>query len=61
MNGPARVIAKLTFMDPKPTSGPRHAFIGLIDALDEATAKERAIKQFDIRPEDRDRLIAVCR
>jgi len=37
------------------------AFIGLVDAPDAATAKERAIKQFDIRPEDRDRLIAVCR
>jgi gamma-glutamylcysteine synthetase len=35
------------------------AFIGLVDAPDAASAKERAIKQFDIRPEDRDRLIAV--
>jgi hypothetical protein len=35
------------------------AFIGLIDAPDAATAKERAIKQFAIRPEDRNRLIAV--
>jgi hypothetical protein len=34
-------------------------FIGLVDAPDAATAKERAIKQFAIRPEDRDRLIAV--
>ena len=37
------------------------AFVGLVDAPDAATAKERAIKQFDIRPEDRDRLIAVRR
>ena len=35
------------------------AFIGLVDAPDAAKAKELAIKQFDIRPEDRDRLIAV--
>jgi hypothetical protein len=35
------------------------AFIGLVDAPDAASAKERAIKQFDIRPQDRDRLIAV--
>jgi hypothetical protein len=35
------------------------AFIGLVDAPDAASAKERAIKQFAIRPEDRDRLIAV--
>jgi gamma-glutamylcysteine synthetase len=28
------------------------AFIGLVDAPDAASAKERAIKQFDIRPED---------
>jgi len=35
------------------------AFIGLIDAPDAATAKERAVKQFNIRPEDRGRLIAV--
>jgi hypothetical protein len=34
------------------------AFVGLIDAPD-AAAKERAIKQFAIRPGDRDRLIAV--
>jgi hypothetical protein len=37
------------------------AFIGLIDAPDAASAKERAIKQFNIRPEDRDRLIDVQR
>jgi hypothetical protein len=37
------------------------AFIGLIDAPDAASAKERAIKQFGIRREDRDRLIAVRR
>lgn len=35
------------------------ALIGLVNAPDEAKAKERAIKQFEIRPEDRDRLIAV--
>jgi hypothetical protein len=35
------------------------AFIGLIDAPDAASAKELAIKQFAIRPEDRNRLIAV--
>jgi len=35
------------------------ALIGLINAPDAAKAKERAIKQFDIRPEDRGRLIAV--
>jgi hypothetical protein len=35
------------------------AFIGLIDAPDAASAKERAIKQFAIRPEDQKRLIAV--
>jgi hypothetical protein len=35
------------------------AFVGLIDAPDAATAKERAIKQFAVRKEDRDRLIAV--
>jgi hypothetical protein len=32
-------------------------FIGLVDAPDEAKAKELAIKQFDIRKEDRDRLL----
>jgi len=35
------------------------AFVGLIDAPTEAKAKELAIKQFAIRPEDRTRLIAV--
>jgi hypothetical protein len=35
------------------------ALVGLVKAPDEAKAKERAIKQFQIRPEDRDRLIAV--
>jgi hypothetical protein len=35
------------------------AFVGLVDAPDAATAKERAIKQFAIRKEDQDRLIAV--
>jgi hypothetical protein len=35
------------------------AFVGLVDAPDEASAKERAIKQFAIRPEDQKRLIAV--
>jgi hypothetical protein len=35
------------------------ALIGPINVPDEAKAKERAIKQFRIRPEDRDRLIAV--
>jgi len=35
------------------------AFVGLVDAPDAASAKERAIKQIAIRPEDRDRLIAV--
>jgi hypothetical protein len=35
------------------------AFIGLVDAPDAASAKERAIKQFAIRPEDQKRLIAV--
>jgi len=37
------------------------AFVGLVDAPDAASSKEWAIKQFDIRPEDRDRLIAVQR
>ena len=37
------------------------AFVGLVDAPDAATAKERAIKQFAIRPEDQKRLIAVRR
>ena len=32
-------------------------FVGLVDAPDEAKAKELAIKQFDIRKEDRDRLL----
>jgi hypothetical protein len=35
------------------------AFVGLIDAPDAATAKERAIKQFNVRREDQKRLIAV--
>jgi hypothetical protein len=35
------------------------AFVGTVEAADEATAKERAIKQFGVRPEDRKRLIAV--
>jgi hypothetical protein len=35
------------------------AFIGLVDAPDAASAKAQAIKQFDIRPEDQKRLIAV--
>jgi hypothetical protein len=35
------------------------AFVGLVDAPDAASAKERAIKQFAIRPEDQKRLIAV--
>ena len=35
------------------------AFVGLVDAPDAATAKQRAIKQFAIRPEDQKRLIAV--
>jgi hypothetical protein len=35
------------------------AFVGLIDAPDAATAKDRAIKKFAIRPEDQKRLIAV--
>jgi hypothetical protein len=35
------------------------ALVGLVKAPYEAKAKERAIKQFQIRPEDRDRLIAV--
>jgi hypothetical protein len=35
------------------------AFIGLIDAPDTASAKALAIKQFAVRKEDRDRLIAV--
>ena len=37
------------------------AFVGLVDAPDAATAKERAIKQFRVRPEDQKRLIAVPR
>ena len=32
-------------------------FVGLVDAPDEAKAKELAIKQFDIRKEDQDRLL----
>ena len=32
-------------------------FVGLVDAPDEDKAKELAIKQFDIRKEDRDRLL----
>jgi hypothetical protein len=35
------------------------AFVGLMDAPDAATAKERAIKHFNIRPEGQKRLIAV--
>jgi len=35
------------------------AFVGMVDAPDAASAKERAIKQFAIRPEDQKRLIAV--
>jgi hypothetical protein len=35
------------------------AFIGLIDAPDAASAKDRAIKRFGVRPEDQKRLIAV--
>jgi len=35
------------------------AFIGLIDAPDEASAIKAAIKQFAIRPQDQKRLIAV--
>jgi len=35
------------------------AFVGLVDAPDADTAKERAIKQFRVRPEDQKRLIAV--
>jgi hypothetical protein len=41
------------------------AFIGLIDGLidapDETSAIKAAIKQFDVRPEDQKRLIAVPR
>jgi hypothetical protein len=33
------------------------SFIGLIDALDEDAAIKLAIKQFDIRKEDQDRLL----
>ena len=33
------------------------SFIGLVDAPDEAKAKKLAIKQFDIRKEDQDRLL----
>ena len=32
-------------------------FVGIVEAPDEASAKSQAIKQFDIRPEDRDRLL----
>ena len=35
------------------------AFIGLVDAPNAASAKELAIEQFAIRPEDQKRLIAV--
>jgi hypothetical protein len=35
------------------------AFIGLVDAPDEAKAKELAIKQFHIRLADQKRLIAL--
>jgi hypothetical protein len=34
-------------------------FVGLLNAPDEATAIKVAIKQFDVRPEDQKRLIAV--
>ena len=33
------------------------AFIGLVDAPDKEAALKAAIKQFDIRKEDRDRLL----
>jgi hypothetical protein len=39
--------------------GTSAAFVGLVDAPDATTAKERAIKQFAIRSEDQKRLIAV--
>jgi hypothetical protein len=35
------------------------AFVGLIDAADEATAVKVALKQFNVRPEDQKRLIAL--
>ncbi len=35
------------------------AYIGLVDAPNEASAVKAAIKQFAIRPEDQKRLIAV--
>jgi hypothetical protein len=35
------------------------AYVGLVEAPDAASAKALAIKQFDIRPEDQKRLIAV--
>jgi gamma-glutamylcysteine synthetase len=35
------------------------AFIGLIEAPDEASAIKAAIKQFAVRPHDQKRLIAV--
>jgi hypothetical protein len=37
------------------------AFVGLIEAPDESGAIKAAIKQFDVRPEDQKRLIAVPR
>jgi hypothetical protein len=35
------------------------AFVGLVDAPNEASAIKAAIKEFAIRPEDQKRLIAV--
>jgi len=35
------------------------AFVGLVEAPDEAGAAKAAIKQFDVRPQDQRRLIAV--
>jgi hypothetical protein len=35
------------------------AFVGLVDAPDEASAVTGAIKRFNVRPEDQGRLIAV--
>jgi hypothetical protein len=35
------------------------ALVGLVEAPDEASAIKRAVKEYEIRPEDQKRLIAV--
>jgi hypothetical protein len=34
-------------------------FVGIVNATDEASARSLAIKQFDMHPEDRDRLLVL--